>query len=65
MGRDMSGSTNPDLGQEVDLTVWYSLSRWVKLMAGYGHFFSGPFARMASSRAGDANWGFFQTTIEF
>jgi hypothetical protein len=56
------------VGSELDLTVGYAPLKWVKLQAGYSHFFAGGYVRdTAAGAAGgdDANFGYLQTVISF
>jgi hypothetical protein len=56
------------VGSELDLTVGYAPLKWVKLQAGYSHFFAGGYVRdTATGTAGsdDANFGYLQTVITF
>ena len=58
-------SANPFAGGEVDLTVTYGTPwRWVKLQAGYSHFFAGDYLRHTGA-GNDADFGYVQTTISF
>ncbi|MBI5683520.1 MAG: alginate export family protein [Verrucomicrobia bacterium] len=59
------------VGTEVDVVTRYSPLPWLKLEAGYGHFFIGDYIRQsvrsvaANGDAEDANWCYVQTTISF
>lgn len=56
------------VGTEVDLTVSYAPVKWLKLQAGYSHFFAGQYvADTAAGPAGndDADFGYLQATIAF
>jgi len=52
------------VGTEFDLTISYSPLKWVKLQAGYSHFFAGDYLR-ATGPATDADFGYLQTTLSF
>jgi len=56
------------LGTEVDLIGGYALTRNSVLEAGYGHFFTGSYVDSSVKGVGgsqDADWVYFQTTIQF
>ncbi|MBZ0253579.1 MAG: alginate export family protein, partial [Candidatus Methylomirabilis sp.] len=52
VARDPSGRSSRDLGEEIDLTVWYTYNQYLKFMAGYSHFFPGTFARKVAQSGG-------------
>lgn len=52
------------VGSELDLTVAYTPVKWLKLQAGYSHFFTGDYAR-ATGASSDADFGYLQTTLQF
>ncbi|MFA5192281.1 MAG: alginate export family protein [Verrucomicrobiia bacterium] len=75
-GRTLNGyGIHPDyepyVGTEVDVVVKYSPKTWLKLEAGFGHFFVGDYIRQsvgsvaANGAAKDANWIYIQTTFTF
>lgn len=59
------------VGSEVDVVAKYSPLLWLKLEAGYGHFFVGAYIKQsvgsvpANGDAVDAHWCYVQTTISF
>ncbi|MCG3148277.1 MAG: hypothetical protein PCFJNLEI_01720 [Verrucomicrobiae bacterium] len=62
-------SADTFVGTELDLTVNYNTPwKWVKLQAGYSHFFAGSYVQQtASGNNGqdDADFGYLQTVITF
>ena len=55
-------------GTELDLTVGYTPYKWLKLLAGYSHFFAGQYlsdTRTATAGNDDANFGYLQATFIF
>ncbi len=52
------------VGSELDLTVGYAPWKWLKLLAGYSHFFSGDYVR-ATGPDDDADFGYLQTVVSF
>ena len=56
------------VGSEFDLTVGYAPLKWLRLLAGYSHFFAGDYlADTATATAGrdDADFAYLQTVITF
>ncbi|MCX7826788.1 MAG: alginate export family protein, partial [Verrucomicrobiae bacterium] len=56
------------VGSEVDLTVTYAPFKWLKLQAGYSHFWAGDYVKdTASGLNGNdgADFGYLQTTFSF
>jgi hypothetical protein len=59
------------VGSEVDVIARYSPLAWLKLEAGYGHFFSGDYieqsvgSKSANGHTLDANWVYVQTAFSF
>ena len=56
------------VGTEVDLTVGYTPTKWLKLLAGYSHFFAGQYLTDTAAGAGgddDADFAYLQATITF
>lgn len=75
-GRNQNGygihpSFDSFVGTEVDLLAAYTFKTWLKLEAGYGHFFVGDYIEQsvksvaANRGATDADWCYVQTTISF
>ncbi|MCR4320377.1 MAG: alginate export family protein [Candidatus Brocadiaceae bacterium] len=56
-----------DLGQEVDLTVSYSLYKNVGILAGYSVFLPGDYIEdsLGARDDFDTHWGYLQTTVTF
>jgi len=52
------------VGSELDLTLGYAPWKWMKILAGYTHFFCGDYPR-ATGAADDADFGYLQTTLTF
>jgi hypothetical protein len=59
------------VGTEVDVLARYAPLSWLRLEAGYGHFFVGDYIKqsissvVANGEAKDANWLYVQTTLSF
>lgn len=55
------------VGQEIDLTATYAYSKWMNILVGYSHFFSGPYVKetSASGAQDDADFFYMQTTFKF
>ncbi|MBI5393791.1 MAG: alginate export family protein [Verrucomicrobia bacterium] len=59
------------VGSEADVIAKYAPLAWLKLEAGYGHFFVGDYIRQsvksvaANGGTVDADWCYVQTTISF
>lgn len=75
-GRSINGygihpSFDSFVGTEMDLVATYTFKTWLKLDAGYGHFFVGDYVRQsvrsvaANRGAVEADWCYVQTTISF
>ena len=62
--RDATGAAGSSVGQEIDLIASYAYSKHLKLMAGYAHFFPGPFIERTGPSP-DADWLFLQTEYSF
>jgi hypothetical protein len=52
------------VGQETDLLARWQASKHIDLLAGYSHFFAGPFIEDSGS-SDDADFFYFQTTLKF
>ncbi len=55
-------------GSELNLNVTYDPTRWLGFRAGYGHFFTGGYVEESKAALGgatDADWLYFQTTVNF
>jgi hypothetical protein len=70
-GYDINPTYDSYVGSELDVVVKYSPLSWLKLEAGYGHFFVGDYIKQsvgsvpANGSAVDANWFYVQTTLIF
>ncbi|MBM3888438.1 MAG: hypothetical protein FJ388_04855 [Verrucomicrobia bacterium] len=56
------------VGSEVDLTVTYAPFKWLKLQAGYSHFWAGDYVKDTASGLNGkdgADFGYLQTTFSF
>jgi hypothetical protein len=56
------------VGTEVDLTVGYTPKKWLRLLAGYSHFFAGQYLTDTAAGASgddDADFAYLQATITF
>jgi hypothetical protein len=62
--RDPSGQSGRNLGDEIDTHVSWTTSKHWEIMAGYGHFFPGPFVAKTGPSA-RANWYCLQTTFNW
>jgi hypothetical protein len=64
--RNVPARTRADnfAGHEVDFTVSYPVFKWVKFLAGYGHYFAGPYLA-DTGRADDADFVYVQTLVQF
>ncbi len=58
------GSANNFAGSEVDFTATYPVVKWMKLLVGYSHFFSGAYLA-DTGRADDADFVYAQTMFQF
>jgi hypothetical protein len=59
---------SPFAGSELDLTVGYAPKKWLKVLAGYSHFFAGNYltdTQTATAGNSDANFGYLQLTLAF
>jgi hypothetical protein len=55
-------------GSELDLTVGAAPYKWLKVLAGYSHFWAGTYLRdtqTATAGADGADFGYVQTTLSF
>lgn len=62
--RAPGGSTETEIGQELDLTVTWSPSRHVMLQLGYSHFFAGEFLEETGAHE-DVDFAFLEVTYLF
>ncbi len=62
--RAANANADEHLGNEIDLLATYQLTARVGLLAGYSHFFAGPFAKDTGAHD-DANLLYLQTTVNF
>lgn len=56
------------VGTEVDLTVGYNPWKWLRILAGYSHFFSGDYltdTQTATAGNDDADFGYVQASLIF
>ena len=59
---------DPFAGNELDLTIGYAPLKWLKVLAGYSHFFAGQYltdTKTASVGDSDADFGYLQLTVTF
>ena len=64
-GRDVrSIGANNFAGHEIDLVAKWSPAAWLKIEAGYSHFFAGDYLRATGPHA-DADFGYIATTLNF
>lgn len=60
----LARSASSYAGSEIDLTVWWTISKNVSLLAGYAHYFAGEY--LDDTGAGDdADFGYAQLTFNF
>jgi alginate export protein len=59
-----AADANTFVGTEFDLTVGYTVHRALKFLAGYSHFFAGPYLEDTGA-ADDADFGYLQMLIAF
>ncbi|GAB4243391.1 MAG: hypothetical protein OHK005_07710 [Candidatus Methylacidiphilales bacterium] len=66
-GNALNRQASSFVGSELDLTVRYDLSKWIKLEAGYSHFFTGDYVRNTapSGRTEDADFVYLQALTNF
>jgi hypothetical protein len=62
--RDPTGRSGSLVGQELDLMLTYKLNDHWEVLAGYSHFFPGPFLRNTGPSP-HADWLFLQVTFSF
>lgn len=55
------------VGHEIDLTATYACSKWMNILVGYSHFFSGAYVRDTSADGArdDADYFYLQTSLKF
>jgi len=55
------------VGHEVDLTATYAFTKWMNVLVGYSHFFSGAYVKQTSPTGADDDADFFylQTSFKF
>lgn len=67
--RDMLGASSSFVGSEVDLSATWAITKNIKLLAGYSHFFRGGFVQdtaiAANNGSDDADFAYLQTTVSF
>ena len=52
------------VGHEIDFVVKWSVTEWLKVDAGYSHFFAGDYVR-DTGPGDDANFGYVQAAVKF
>jgi len=62
--RDEEGKSGRDMGKEIDVTIYCSVTNNIDLRAGYAHFFPGDFVRKTGPHGG-ADWIHFQWFFHF
>jgi len=53
-------------GQEIDLIASYAVKNYLKLQAGFGHYFTGDYVNQAMGKVGgahDSNWFYAQVSL--
>ena len=65
MRRTPAGGSGRTIGSEIDLIVRWKLSPHWDLMAGWGHFFPGPYVENTGGNDDDTDWVFGQVTFTF
>ncbi len=64
LGFDPKGQSGTHVGDELDLTLAFPLSKYLKVLTGYSLFLPGEFAR--KTRGGDnQQFFYFQTQVDF
>ncbi|MDP7058702.1 MAG: hypothetical protein QF434_10020, partial [Nitrospinaceae bacterium] len=66
----LSGNSDNDFGQEIDLTVAHNYNANVKITAGYSHYwatqtFGDVQARAKTTGSDDADWFYVNTKVKF
>ncbi|HVR75057.1 MAG TPA: alginate export family protein, partial [Planctomycetota bacterium] len=51
-------------GSEIDLTIGYNPTKWLKLLGGYSHFFAGDYLK-DTGRSDDADFVYVQSILQF
>lgn len=66
-GYGINPNYNSFIGTELDAIAGWAVTRFLKLEAGYGHFFTGDYIRQSLSAVGskDADWFYAQLTFAF
>lgn len=62
--RGANANADPHVGSELDLLATYQLTARLGLLAGYSHFFAGPFVKDTGAHD-DANLFYIQSTLNF
>jgi hypothetical protein len=62
--RPVSPTADRFVGTEVDLTIGYNPKEWLRVLAGYSHFFRGDYLQNTGADD-DADFGYVQTVISF
>jgi hypothetical protein len=65
--RPLNTAANPFVGTEFDLTIGYTPVKYLRLLAGYSHFFAGNYVTDTAGGAAsdDADFGYLQMTLTF
>lgn len=64
-GRALAGDPDNFVGSEMDLTLWYSFTKWFKVQAGYSHFFASNYIDDTGAASDDADFAYVQTVFNF
>jgi hypothetical protein len=62
--RDKTGKSGSDVGDEIDFTIYFSVTENLNLRAGYAHFFPGDFVQNTGPH-GSADWVHVQWLYAF
>ncbi len=64
---DPTGLSTTRVGHEIDFHTKITLSKVVKIWAGWSHFFAGPYVRQTATAGTDTdmNWFFAQMVVDF
>ncbi len=65
MRRTPGGGAGRTVGSEIDVVARWKVNAHWELMAGYGHFFPGPYIESTGGNADHADWVFTQVTFTF
>ncbi len=62
--RDKTGKSGRDVGDEIDCTLYFSVTDYLNIRAGYAHFFPGDFVQNTGAQ-GSADWVHVQWLYAF